>query len=156
MNNMSCCENLRKASYEGHLSCLKYLSESGQQLTDQEIHWVAVRGHLDCLEYIHERGVQLEDGIVYWASKKGHLPCLKYAHENGCPFHKKTTYITALNGCLDCLRYIFEVIGCEVAPWDERLDKHMDSFSNEVKEYLKEVRDDWVNKRNRLGINVKG
>jgi hypothetical protein len=79
------------AAREGHLDCLKYITENcykkvGLYTAD----FAAMGGHLDCLKYLYDRGVLWDVETTAYAARGGHIDCLRFLHENGCPSEATT------------------------------------------------------------------
>lgn len=87
---------LRLASYNGHLSAVKYLVKIGADIhvihvcEDSPLRLASDRGHLNVVKYLVEQGADIHadnDCALRMASNYGHLSVVKYLVKNGADIH---------------------------------------------------------------------
>jgi hypothetical protein len=99
------------AAIDGHLECLKYLSEEVKAPWDfRTADWAAENGHLHILEYLVERKYdRYNERACWWAAEDGHLDCLKYLHETAkAPWDEYALEGAHENNHTDCVQYLLD------------------------------------------------
>jgi hypothetical protein len=99
------------AALNGHLECLKYLSEEAKAPWDfATASCAAENGHLHILEYLVERKFdKYNEEACYRAAEKGHLDCLKYLHETAkAPWDENAVREARTNYHPECVQYCLD------------------------------------------------
>jgi hypothetical protein len=107
---MSINNNCNEAARKGNLEDLKRYHKDGNELTIWSSAVAASMGHLECLKYCLENGNDW--GMSIWisasAAQNGQLECLKYCIENGCEWDNLSSIYASIYGHFNCFKYLFE------------------------------------------------